>query len=111
MLGLLLAIAPLLLACFISGSRAVDNYHHWSDVAFGSFLGLASALFAIHLHLPDSGSQIAKSRRRQQKRTRHPVAGDPAPAWSKLEEEEEKQQSLMQQQQSPTAGSRQRQQP
>lgn len=66
--GLLAAIVPLLLACWISGSRAVDHYHHWGDVAFGSVLGLVAALFAVHLHLPDTTGIIGKSRRRYQRR-------------------------------------------
>ena len=39
----ILALAPVLLACWVAGTRVADHAHHTADVVAGSALGLAAA--------------------------------------------------------------------
>ncbi|OQR92337.1 phosphatidic acid phosphatase [Achlya hypogyna] len=40
------AVLPSILALWIAVTRSMDNWHHYSDIAAGSFIGIVSAMFA-----------------------------------------------------------------
>ncbi|KAL4152538.1 hypothetical protein PRNP1_009466 [Phytophthora ramorum] len=47
-LMLFMCCAPILLAAWISISRCIDNWHHYSDILAGSIVGAMSALFSFN---------------------------------------------------------------
>ncbi|KAL4177557.1 hypothetical protein KRP22_002489 [Phytophthora ramorum] len=47
-LMLFMCCAPILLAAWVSVTRCIDNWHHYSDILAGSVIGAASALFAFN---------------------------------------------------------------
>eukprot|EP00644_Phytophthora_capsici_P001000 jgi/Phyca11/509265/fgenesh2_kg.PHYCAscaffold_43_\ len=47
-LMLFMCCAPVLLAAWISITRCIDNWHHYSDILAGSVIGAVSALFAFN---------------------------------------------------------------
>tara|TARA_B100000795_G_scaffold167933_1_gene126424 strand:- start:260 stop:580 length:321 start_codon:yes stop_codon:yes gene_type:complete len=47
-----LVAAPCVLALMIGLSRIVDYWHHWEDVAAGSFIGTATAYTMYRLRFP-----------------------------------------------------------
>ncbi|KAL4172041.1 hypothetical protein KRP22_002492 [Phytophthora ramorum] len=47
-LMLFMCCAPILIAAWISISRCIDNWHHYSDILAGSIVGAMSALFSFN---------------------------------------------------------------
>jgi len=50
----ILALSPLLLACYISASRVVDNYHFPADIVAGASIGSICAVACNRIWLPNS---------------------------------------------------------
>ncbi|KAE9070041.1 hypothetical protein PF010_g26439 [Phytophthora fragariae] len=47
-LMLFLCCAPVLLAAWVSVTRCIDNWHHYSDILAGSVIGAAAAIFSFN---------------------------------------------------------------
>lgn len=55
--GVILCLAPLMVATAVALSRVCDNHHHWEDVLAGSVLGLTITYFCYYQYYHPLGSE------------------------------------------------------